>query len=88
MSLEFLNYVQGHIDIESIMLGGILSLMFSSFLLAGTPKFILISVHDYNLPSFILSTGYFTGKRKAEAEVLSKYPNSGNLPIIYFLGKN
>ncbi|KAK4557259.1 hypothetical protein RGQ29_007137 [Quercus rubra] len=43
----------------------------------GTPKFILISVHDYNLPSFILSTGYFTGKRKAEAEVLSKYPNSG-----------
>ncbi|KAM3686525.1 hypothetical protein ACB098_10G008400 [Castanea mollissima] len=43
----------------------------------GIPKFILISVHDYNLPSFILSTGYFTGKRKAEAEVLSKYPNSG-----------
>lgn len=43
----------------------------------GTPKFILISVHDYNVPSFILSTGYFTGKRKAEAEVLSKYPNSG-----------
>jgi hypothetical protein len=34
-------------------------------------------VHDYNLPSFVLSTGYFTGKRKAEAEVLSKYPNSG-----------
>ncbi|KAK7855487.1 uncharacterized protein CFP56_027862 [Quercus suber] len=66
-----------HIDIESIMLGEISSLMFSLFLLAGIPKFILISVHDYNLPSFILSTGYFTGKRKAEAEVLSKYPNSG-----------
>ncbi|KAF9601409.1 hypothetical protein IFM89_019682 [Coptis chinensis] len=43
----------------------------------GVPKFILISVHDYNLPSFLLSSGYFTGKRKAEAEVLSKYPNSG-----------
>ncbi|KAG5007819.1 hypothetical protein JHK85_026361 [Glycine max] len=43
----------------------------------GIPKFILISVHDYNLPSFLLSSGYFTGKRKAESEVLSKYPNSG-----------
>ncbi|GMQ04242.1 hypothetical protein CsSME_00049727 [Camellia sinensis var. sinensis] len=41
------------------------------------PKFILISVHDYNLPSFLLSSGYFTGKRKAESEVLSKYPTSG-----------
>ncbi|XP_072975065.1 uncharacterized protein At1g32220, chloroplastic [Typha angustifolia] len=43
----------------------------------GVPKFILISVHDYNLPSFLLSSGYFTGKRKAESEVLSKYPSSG-----------
>ncbi|CAA7403850.1 unnamed protein product [Spirodela intermedia] len=43
----------------------------------GVPKFILISVHDYNLPSFLLSSGYFTGKRSAESEVLSKYPNSG-----------
>ncbi|XVF52303.1 hypothetical protein PTKIN_Ptkin05aG0008000 [Pterospermum kingtungense] len=43
----------------------------------GIPKFVLISVHDYNLPSFVLSSGYFTGKRKAESEVLSKYPNSG-----------
>ncbi|XP_028076021.1 uncharacterized protein At1g32220, chloroplastic isoform X2 [Camellia sinensis] len=43
----------------------------------GIPKFILISVHDYNLPSFLLSSGYFTGKRKAESEVLSKYPTSG-----------
>lgn len=43
----------------------------------GVPKFVLITVHDYNLPSFLLSSGYFTGKRKAEAEVLSKYPNSG-----------
>lgn len=43
----------------------------------GIPKFILISVHDYNLPPFLLQSGYFTGKRKAESEVLSKYPNSG-----------
>ncbi|XP_078442029.1 NAD(P)-binding Rossmann-fold superfamily protein [Wolffia australiana] len=43
----------------------------------GVPKFILISVHDYNLPPFLLSSGYFTGKRSAESEVLSKYPNSG-----------
>ncbi|KAG5524272.1 hypothetical protein RHGRI_031068 [Rhododendron griersonianum] len=43
----------------------------------GIPKFIFISVHDYNLPSFLLSSGYFTGKRKAESEVLSKYPTSG-----------
>ncbi|THU72427.1 hypothetical protein C4D60_Mb04t12010 [Musa balbisiana] len=43
----------------------------------GVPKFILISVHDYNLPSFLLSSGYFIGKRKAESEVLSKYPRSG-----------
>nr|CAB3484416.1 unnamed protein product [Digitaria exilis] len=43
----------------------------------GIPKFVLISVHDYNLPSFLLTSGYFTGKRKAESEVLSKYPASG-----------
>lgn len=42
----------------------------------GTPKFILISVHDYNLPSFLQSS-YFIGKRKAESEVLSKLPSSG-----------
>lgn len=43
----------------------------------GVPKYVLISVHDYNLPPFLLSSGYFTGKRKAESEVLSKYPNAG-----------
>ncbi|RID45915.1 hypothetical protein BRARA_I02609 [Brassica rapa] len=43
----------------------------------GVPKFVLITVHDYNLPPFVLSSGYFTGKRSAEAELLSKYPNSG-----------
>ncbi|KAL2348902.1 hypothetical protein Fmac_002902 [Flemingia macrophylla] len=49
----------------------------NEILLLRIPKFILISVHDYNLPSFLLSSGYFTGKRKAESEVLAKYPNSG-----------
>lgn len=53
------------------------------FPLAGVPKFILISVHDYNLPPFVLSSGYFTGKRKAESEVLSKYPNSGNSKLVF-----
>lgn len=43
----------------------------------GIPKFILISVHDYNLPSFLLESSYFKGKRKAESEVLSKFPSSG-----------
>lgn len=43
----------------------------------GVPKFILITVHDYNLPSFLLQSAYFTGKRKAESEILSLYPNSG-----------
>ncbi|XP_057521071.1 uncharacterized protein At1g32220, chloroplastic [Amaranthus tricolor] len=43
----------------------------------GVPKFILITVHDYNLPPFLLESAYFTGKRKAESEVLSRYPNSG-----------
>ncbi|KDP36049.1 hypothetical protein JCGZ_10015 [Jatropha curcas] len=43
----------------------------------GIPEFILISVHYYNLQSFLLSSGYFAGKRKAESEVLSKNPNSG-----------
>ncbi|KAF3792955.1 MIOREX complex component 2 [Nymphaea thermarum] len=46
-------------------------------LATGIPKFILISAHDYNLPSFLLSSGYFTGKREAESAVLSNYPNTG-----------
>ncbi|CAM6101101.1 unnamed protein product [Calypogeia fissa] len=46
---------------------------------AGVKKFILISVHDYNLPEFALKTGYFTGKRRAEQEVLYKYPETGTI---------
>jgi fucose 4-O-acetylase-like acetyltransferase len=53
----------------------VINILMHSF--TGVPKFILISVHDYNLPSFLLTSGYFTGKRKAESEVLSKYPASG-----------
>lgn len=53
-------------------------------LIAGIPKFILISVHDYNLPSFLLESGYFKGKRKAESEVLSKFPSSGTPWNVYF----
>uniref|UniRef100_A0A803L663 NAD-dependent epimerase/dehydratase domain-containing protein n=1 Tax=Chenopodium quinoa TaxID=63459 RepID=A0A803L663_CHEQI len=43
----------------------------------GVPKFILISIHDYNLPPFLRESTYFTAKRKAESEILSRYPNSG-----------
>ncbi|KAM0935683.1 putative NAD(P)-binding domain superfamily [Dioscorea sansibarensis] len=45
------------------------------------PKFILISVHDYNLLSFLLSSSYFTGKRKA------KYPSSVVLRPCFIYGK-
>jgi hypothetical protein len=44
---------------------------------SGVPRYIYISVHPYNLPTFALNNGYFSGKKKAEAEVLSLYPNSG-----------
>jgi hypothetical protein len=43
----------------------------------GIKKFILISVHDYNLPDFALQSGYFTGKRRAEERVLMQYPETG-----------
>ena len=36
-------------------------------------KFVLLTVHDYNLSPVVLSSGYFTEKRNAEAELLSKY---------------
>lgn len=45
----------------------------------GVSKFVYISVHDYNLPEFALNNGYFAGKRKAEAEILSAFPNTGLL---------
>eukprot|EP00270_Netrium_digitus_P019758 TRINITY_DN787_c0_g1_i3.p3 TRINITY_DN787_c0_g1~~TRINITY_DN787_c0_g1_i3.p3 ORF type:complete len:154 (-),score=55.05 TRINITY_DN787_c0_g1_i3:163-624(-) len=47
--------------------------------MAGTEveKFVYVSVHDYNLPSFALANGYFNGKRRAEAQVLAKFPSRG-----------
>ena len=53
--------------------------LFDSNVSPGVPKFIYISVHDYNLPEFALNNGYFAGKRKAEAEILSAFPNTGVL---------
>ena len=45
---------------------------------AGVPRFVFVSVHEYNLPSFVTdSIGYFTGKRAAEAAVLSAYGEAG-----------
>lgn len=46
---------------------------------AGVQKFIYVSVHDYNLPEFALNNGYFAGKRKAEAEILAAFPNTGTI---------
>eukprot|EP00271_Cylindrocystis_brebissonii_P000666 TRINITY_DN10830_c0_g1_i2.p1 TRINITY_DN10830_c0_g1~~TRINITY_DN10830_c0_g1_i2.p1 ORF type:complete len:365 (+),score=54.85 TRINITY_DN10830_c0_g1_i2:90-1184(+) len=43
----------------------------------GVPRFLFISVHDYNLPEFALSIGYFKGKRRAEEAVLAAFPKSG-----------
>jgi hypothetical protein len=42
-------------------------------------KFILILVTDYNLPSSLLISRYFTGKRGVEREILSRYPNLGTV---------
>jgi hypothetical protein len=36
-------------------------------------------VNDYNLPSSLLISRYFTGKRRVETEVLSRYPNLGTM---------
>jgi hypothetical protein len=49
--------------------------------LAGVPRFIFVSVHDYNLPSFAKDgIGYFVGKQKAEKRIMELYPTSGGLP--------
>ncbi|MCO5581331.1 hypothetical protein L7F22_035212 [Adiantum nelumboides] len=46
---------------------------------AGVQKFVYISVHDYNFPDFLKSVGYFTGKKRAEAEVLAKFTTTGTV---------
>ena len=43
----------------------------------GVPRFVFISVHDYNLPEQALSNGYFSGKRRGEATVTESFPSSG-----------
>jgi nucleoside-diphosphate-sugar epimerase len=45
---------------------------------AGIPRFVFVSVHEYNLPGFVTgSIGYFTGKRSAERAVLASFPDGG-----------
>lgn len=46
---------------------------------ADVRKFIYISVHDYNFPDFMKNVGYFTGKKRAEAEVLAKFTTTGTV---------
>lgn len=46
---------------------------------AGVQKFIYISVHDYNFPDVFKNVGYFTGKKRAEAEVLGKFTTTGTV---------
>lgn len=45
---------------------------------AGVPKFVFVSVHDYNIPDFLKDqSGYFSGKKRAEDAVLLQYPEGG-----------
>lgn len=47
---------------------------------AGVPRFIFISVHDYNIPEFIKdNSGYFSGKKRAEEAVLLQFPLGGTV---------
>ncbi|KAK9795226.1 hypothetical protein WJX73_006446 [Symbiochloris irregularis] len=43
---------------------------------AGVPRAAFISVHDYNVPSWVLS-GYFQGKRSAEQALIQSFPEAG-----------
>ncbi|KAL3163381.1 hypothetical protein ABBQ32_009766 [Trebouxia sp. C0010 RCD-2024] len=43
---------------------------------AAVPRCAFISVHDYNLPGFVLP-GYFQGKRNAEQAMAESYPEQG-----------
>jgi nucleoside-diphosphate-sugar epimerase len=47
---------------------------------AGVPKFVYVSVFQYNLPEFITAAiGYFVGKRKAEKAVLAAYSTDATI---------
>ena len=42
------------------------------------PKFVFVSVYDYNIPDEIKKrTGYFSGKKRAEEAVLREFPEQG-----------
>uniref|UniRef100_A0A7S0MZM9 NAD(P)-binding domain-containing protein n=1 Tax=Pyramimonas obovata TaxID=1411642 RepID=A0A7S0MZM9_9CHLO len=45
---------------------------------AGVPRFVFVSVHDYNIPDFLKDqSGYFSGKKRAEDAVLLQFPEGG-----------
>ena len=47
---------------------------------AGVPRFVYVSVYQYNLPSFVTDAiGYFVGKRKAEKAVLAAYGDAATV---------
>jgi len=47
---------------------------------AGVPRFVFVSVHDYNIPDVVKDkSGYFSGKKRAEEAVLSKFPVGGSV---------
>mmetsp|Transcript_38672 Transcript_38672/g.65105 ORF Transcript_38672/g.65105 Transcript_38672/m.65105 type:complete len:325 (-) Transcript_38672:185-1159(-) len=47
---------------------------------AGVPRFIFVSVHDYNIPEFLKEkSGYFSGKKRAEEAVLLQFPLGGTV---------
>ncbi len=41
---------------------------------AGVSRFAFVSAHDYHAPDFVMR-GYFNGKRRAEAAVMTRFPN-------------
>lgn len=47
---------------------------------AGVPNFAFISAHDYKkFPQFLLRSGYFNGKRRAEAEISRLFKGRGTV---------
>jgi nucleoside-diphosphate-sugar epimerase len=45
---------------------------------AAVPRFVFVSVHEYNIPAFITDAiGYFQGKRSAERALLAAFPDTG-----------
>jgi hypothetical protein len=40
-------------------------------------RFVFVSVHKYKLPTVVTRTGYFAGKRRAEARIGELFGNDG-----------